>query len=123
MKKIVRPLVKGLAKVTWGLTKATWEVGSTAAEATFWAGHVGKNAVVKSVDLYRACRTMTTDALVCPKGHTIPTTGVFECRACGFVYQGSAFQCQNPECRATTSYLNCPECHLSVRNPFRWGRS
>lgn len=74
-------------------------------------------------DAGKAIGSVKDRMLSCPLGHMVPLSGgIYECQACGFVYQGSILQCENPECQAITPYINCPECHLSVRNPYRWGR-
>lgn len=58
----------------------------------------------------------------CPRGHVIELTGgPFACGLCGFVYEGHILRCENPECGAPTSYVDCPTCGLSTRNPYRWG--
>lgn len=56
----------------------------------------------------------------CPEGHEFATTGVQTCGACGWTWQGSIWRCTNPECPSpVTAFVGCPECGLSVRNPFR----
>ena len=63
--------------------------------------------------------------LHCPAGHLVPTEGgTYECAACNYVYngKGSIWICGNVECRAVTPFINCPDCGLSCRNPYRWGR-
>lgn len=76
-------------------------------------------------DIVLSRRTVEGGLLVCPRGHGFESEAeglVFECGACKFVYEGSMFRCPNPECGATTPYVNCPTCGLSVRSPYRWGR-
>lgn len=77
-------------------------------------------------DARQGLRTLEDGHLRCPRGHFIATSGdgeVYACEACGWTYEnGSIFRCSNPECGATTSYVSCPTCGLSVRNPYRWGR-
>ena len=101
-----------------------------AMQALFWLWHGLAQAVVIIHDAVLARRTMKGGRLHCPRGHEIPLDLtddpdlVLTCEACGFSYAGSALHCSNPECLAPiTPYLNCPTCGLSVRNPYRWGRS
>jgi|GEM_PF-3242817 len=75
-----------------------------------------------TTDVARARRSLEHGYLICPRGHRFPVSGeVYQCERCGFVYEGSALRCANPECGATTPFVNC-HCGLSVRNPYRWGR-
>lgn len=95
----------------------------TILEAVLWVGFVFWGLVVRGLDVRAARRSLSRGKLHCPKGHVVPLeNGTYECGECGFVYQGSILRCGNPECRATTPYVNCPECGLSVRNPNRYGR-
>lgn len=76
----------------------------------------------RSVRLLRALHQvrgqLALDTLRCPRGHDLETTGTYQCEQCSYVYEGSAWLCANPECQATTPYINCA-CGLSVRNPYR----
>lgn len=60
--------------------------------------------------------------LRCPRGHLVQTEGAtYTCGACAFTYEGgSLWLCENPECGATTPYVNCPTCGLSVPSPYRF---
>jgi hypothetical protein len=92
-------------------------------ELGFWALHVLGRFVIASLDAARNRHVLVTGRVFCPRGHEIPTDGgVYRCTACDFTYEGSIWQCANPECRASTPYVDCPTCGLSVRSPYRWGR-
>jgi len=73
--------------------------------------------VVKTIGTSR--HHLVDGALVCPRGHRTPLHGVFLCSRCGFVYEGSALRCLNPECKATTVHVACMVCGLSISNPYR----
>lgn len=62
-----------------------------------------------------------SQGLRCPRGHLVETEGAtYSCSACGFTYEGgSQWLCPNPECGATTPYVNC-WCGLSVPSPYRF---
>ncbi len=58
----------------------------------------------------------------CKNGHTTVTAGgLYQCQGCGFVYEGSIWLCENPECKAVTPFIDCGTCGISVRSPFRVG--
>ncbi len=93
-------------------------------EAVFWVIHAGLCFFGIGRDMVKAGRSMQGGVLHCPRGHAVPLGAgqVYECGACGFVYEGSFLICPNPECQAPiTPYVNCPVCGLSIRSPFRWG--
>ncbi len=75
------------------------------------------------LDYARGRKTRVGTAVRCPNGHVIPTEGdIYQCEGCGFVYaSGSIWVCENVECQGVTPFLNCHECQLSVRNPYRYG--
>jgi rubredoxin len=85
-------------------------------QIVFWLGRIIR-------DCLHARASMADDELHCPRGHVIPLRGqVYECSACGWTYEGELLRCMNPECSSPdTSFINCPECGLSVRNPYRYG--
>lgn len=94
-----------------------------AMEAVFWIMSLTWGLFVKVADATGAAAAVKDGVLRCPRGHAIPlSAGTYECAACKFTYEGSILKCGNPECGASTPYINCPECGLSVRNPYRWGR-
>lgn len=88
---------------------------------------LGWSAAHVLIDLRRSRKALRGGVLHCPTGHEVPTEGdTYECSGCGYVYGGShasIWECGNPECRAITPYISCPTCGLSIRNPYRWGRS
>lgn len=102
--------------------KTAIEVPIVAAEAGYWTIYgLGKGAVISKDFIKARCQTKQ-GKLRCPRGHAVPTEGeVYLCQVCGFVYTGSVWRCANPECRAITPFCNCPECGLSIRNPYRYG--
>lgn len=93
-------------------------------EGGFWIIHGLLWAIGIGKDVVKSRRSMDDGVLHCPRGHEVPLEGqVYECSACGYVYEGSFLRCPNPECQAQiTSYINCPTCGLSVRNPYRFGK-
>lgn len=62
-----------------------------------------------------------SQGLRCGRGHLLETEGAtYSCGACGYTYEGgSQWVCPNPECGATTPYVNC-WCGLSVSSPYRF---
>jgi len=62
-------------------------------------------------------RRRLAGGLHCARGHLVSDTGTFVCAACSFRWTGSGWICANPSCHATTPFLNCEMCGLSVRNP------
>ncbi len=94
-----------------------------AVESLFWILSAGLAALGIGGDALRSRKALVAGTASCPAGHSFPTEGgTYECGQCSFVYRGSIWACGNPECRATTPYVNCPVCGLSVRSPYRWGR-
>lgn len=92
-------------------------------EGIIWLGYILWGLLIRIVDLIHARSSFQDGELHCPQGHLIPTFGeTYECSECSAVFTGSIWQCPNPECQAVTPYINCPDCGLSVRNPYRWGR-
>src|SRR5262245_26183669 len=64
-------------------------------------------------------RRRLAGGLHCPRGHSVPIFGTYECGRCHIRYEGSVWRCPNPECHAVTPYASCPVCRLGVRNPYR----
>jgi len=66
-------------------------------------------------------RRRLANGLHCPRGHLVETeSATYSCSACGYTYEGgSQWLCPNPECGATTPYVNC-WCGLSVSSPYRF---
>ena len=65
-------------------------------------------------------RYALSETLRCPAGHTSELQGVFECRSCGSLFAGWAFQAC-PTCGESCGYVSCEHCGLAVRNPFLRG--
>jgi len=111
-------------RLLFGLLRLAVHLALLALETVLWIGLALWGLIVRIKDGHSAFASVKGGSLRCPKGHAVPLSGgTYECSACGFTYQGSILRCGNPECRAITPFVNCPECGLSVRNPFRWGRS
>ena len=95
-------------------------------EAVFWVLAGIRLLFTVISGLWHARRALGRGEAVCPRGHVFLLAGqVYECSACGYTYEatGSLLLCPNPECNApVASFVNCPTCGLSVRNPFRWGK-
>ena len=92
-----------------------------AVRAAFVAGWFALRVVLLLVGIVQSLHILKR-GLTCPRGHPVPTEGgVYSCSGCGFVYEGgSQWLCPNPECGASTPYVNCPTCGLSVSSPFRF---
>lgn len=104
------------------VVKATTSALGLVVEAGLWAGHLTAGAVAVGSDAFRAYRRRQGAIVRCPRGHETNTEGTFECAACAFVYEGSAWFCENIECPAPiTVHLPCTTCGLSIRNPWRLG--
>lgn len=116
--------MRGTIKFIWWIIKLTVKAMLLVSEAMFWLLAGLRWVTLVGIDLVRARRSMKGGVLYCPDGHEIPTDNIIcECTACGFTYKGSLLKCPNPECTApVTPFIDCPECGLSVRNPYRWGR-
>src|SRR2546425_5064358 len=54
----------------------------------------------------------------CPRGHTVEVYGAFACGKCGAAFEGHAFD-PCPICGARARFINCPTCHLALRDPLR----
>lgn len=51
----------------------------------------------------------------CPRGHRVPTYGLFHCASCGWTGEGLVWRCRH--CGARYGHTPCPTCGLSVSNP------
>jgi len=65
----------------------------------------------------RKVRLVLTTKLTCPQGHASVLLGMFECRSCGALFAGHAFQ-HCPVCGTSCGYVPCEHCGMAVRNPF-----
>ena len=91
-------------------------------EGVLWLFHGTRRTVETATDAVHLARVVFGNGLTCPRGHPVPTFGTYQCSACGFTFEGSAWRCPNPECMAPVSpRTECPTCSLSVRNPCRVG--
>ena len=110
-------------RVAWWSIRLSVRVMLLCLEGLCWVLLGLRELGIYLLDAGRASKLLDDGELHCSRGHVIPTENLFvECRACGFRYEGSILECANPECGATTPFLNCPTCSESVRNPFRYGR-
>ena len=53
----------------------------------------------------------------CPRGHRSELRGLWECRGCGGLFPGSAFQAC-PVCGSACGHIACERCGLAIRNPL-----
>lgn len=67
--------------------------------------------------LIRAVPRAASDTLPCPRGHASGLLGVFECRGCGGLYAGHAFQ-RCPICGSNAGHIMCEHCGLTIQNPM-----
>lgn len=118
--KIVNKSLGLAVKGTWLAAKGTWHASVLAANFGFWGAHAAGKGVGLAYDLAKAPSVEDGDVR-CPRGHLVPTMGIWRCATCDYIWEGSGWLCPNKNCRAPTSHLNCPECSLSVRNPYRLG--
>lgn len=103
-------------------TLVFWRVVVGVLVLVFWICKIVFGSGKWLLDASRARSTRVGTAVRCPTGHVIETHGdVYQCDRCSFVYTGSIFVCENVECGAVTPFIECQQCQLSVRNPFRWG--
>lgn len=110
-------------KLLWFVVRMLVRVALLVLEGAIWFGWFLWHMVTKTSDAAEAAASVHEGQLRCPRGHAVPLSGgIYQCAECGYVYEGSILQCGNPECGATTPYVNCPECGLSARNPYRCGR-
>lgn len=66
-----------------------------------------------------AYRTLFDHHGCCPRGHRTELRGVWECRGCGGLFAGIAFQAC-PVCGSGCGHIPCdePGCGLAIRNPM-----
>lgn len=64
-----------------------------------------------------ALRVAFAHELRCPRGHRSELRGVFECRGCGGLFAGWAFQAC-PTCGSACGHIACEHCGLAIRNPL-----
>lgn len=117
-------VMRTLGRAAWSLAKAAFAVLVAAWSVTIRTLRALSGGSLLALDFVRSRRSLAGGMLRCPRGHEIETEGgVYQCTRCSFTYRGSMLLCCNPECPSpVTAYLDCPDCGLSVRNPYRWGR-
>jgi hypothetical protein len=116
-----------LANLAYRMGRAGFTVLVVAWSAVLGVCRAVSSGTILLYDFVRSRLAMRGGQLRCPKGHQLLTEGeTYCCGSCGFTYGGasaSIWFCGNPECPAPiTEYINCPDCGLSRRNPYRWGR-
>ena len=100
-------------RLPWGmlisiLRTLWWMLG------TLW---LGVEAVYRVILLAVRLRQILAQELCCPRGHSVPVYGVYEC-GCGSIHEGWAFgRCR--VCGQSAGWTPCPECGLPVLNPLR----
>ena len=115
--------LRRIAMVFYEVAKHAFSLLTVAWRVVFGTARALRAGGILAYDVAKSRRAMRGGYLHCPRGHVVELEGgVYECSRCGFRYSGSVLLCGNPECGATTSYVDCPDCHLSVRNPYRVGR-
>jgi len=82
---------------------------------TLWLGVV---ASCRGVRIVGRLPLLLSKTLRCPRGHAVPAYGVFSCGTCRAQFEGYAFS-PCPSCGGLASYIACPSCGLSVRDPLR----
>lgn len=108
-------------RFVWGFALLMWRLAVLAVEALLWCIFGARQLSTWAHDARRGYRSLS-GGFHCPAGHPIATDDVaLRCDACGFTYRGSIWRCPNPECRLPSSFVDCPTCGRSVRNPYRLG--
>jgi hypothetical protein len=86
-----------------------------------WVALSAGMSLVNRVDRYTrmltALRSTASSQGRCPRGCRSELRGVWECRACGSLFAGFAFQAC-PVCSSTCGHIACEHCGLAIRNPF-----
>lgn len=116
--------LKQFAHAVWSVATGIFTVLVAALRLAFGTLRILRGGSLLAFDFARSRRSLKSGVLHCPRGHAIETEGgVYQCAKCGFTYRGSILLCANPECMSpVTQYVDCPDCGISVRNPYRWGR-
>lgn len=96
-------------RLAWAMLVAPWVIGALAI--------AGVRYVRRIAWLVTAVPRAAKDSLPCPRGHASELLGVFECRGCGGLYAGHAFQ-RCPICGSSAGHVMCEHCGLTVRNPM-----
>lgn len=102
-------LLRACSKILLAVLVAPWLVGAVVWRLARALAHVARSALL--------LRYLAVTHVRCPRGHQSALHGVFECRSCGALFAGWAFQ-QCPVCQTTCGHIACEHCGLSVRNPL-----
>lgn len=113
-------VIRTTIRLSIALVRIAFRLAVGLAELLFWTNHLLRQLGLKAGDAGAAIAT-SPKGVWCPRGHAVDDRGTWQCEACGWVYDGSAWLCPNPECGATTPYLACGTCGRAVRSPYRWG--
>lgn len=101
------------------LFRSAWRIGVSACRLGWWClatTWLGGQALCRVIKLAGRCRDIFGQTMPCPRGHRVPTYGVFECR-CGALHEGWVFgRCR--VCKQTAGWTPCPKCKLAVRTPL-----
>lgn len=105
---------------------ALWLVGAVivgVAEGLFWCLSLARTVLVGSADFIGGQWRTRGAKMHCPAGHRFSLNDLdLECQGCGYRYRGSALRCPNRECpEPSAAWVNCPQCTLSCRSPYRLG--
>lgn len=99
--------------------RSAWRLGTWLLRLGWWMSAttwLGAQVLWRWARLARAWPEIFGQTMRCPRGHIVPTYGVFECR-CGALHEGWVFgRCR--VCRQTAGWTPCPKCKLPVRNPL-----
>ena len=99
--------------------RSAWRLGLGLVRLGRWMSTttwLGAQVLWRLVRLARAWTEIIGQTMRCPRGHIVPTYGVFECR-CGALHEGWVFgRCR--VCRQAAGWTPCPKCKLPVRNPL-----
>jgi hypothetical protein len=105
--------------ILWHL-RATIRLLRSAARCLRWSALTvwdGAGVLRRLIRIGRCIPDVGRELLPCPRGHSVPVFGVFQCR-CGAIHEGWAFgRCK--VCGQSAGWTPCPECGLPVINPLR----
>ena len=119
MRELVR-ILRAVPRVLRGLLRVGWTLAWLLLVTPWIAGALiaeGLKRLRRIVRVLAALRFATSRTMRCPLGHDSQMLGVFECRTCGSLFAGWAFQAC-PICRSSCGWVNCEHCGFAIRNPF-----
>lgn len=105
----LRSVFRFLLFAAWVALITPWVVASVV--------RAGVQRLARALHVILAVPRAASDVLPCPRGHASELLGVFECRGCGGLFAGHAFQ-RCPICRSTAGHVMCEHCGLTIRNPM-----